>query len=584
MLDYENQSISPDFIPYNPLPSISPDGSDLQKIDSRNIQFIEKMKVSNLEFIPVDSDKIVATINASTEGISIDANKISISGSTSFSSGYDPSQKVDEIGGNYTSSTSGARVLIFPDTITGIQVKDDASNDVFKCLVGGTNVGDVILGDYNSGKYVMWDKSETTLKLGSNAYVDSRLASTISSAINASGNFVNNVINTNLDTSTKQILGSFTFGTSGAIKMATDDNNGLWLSPNGIFGKKSGATTFSIDTQGNATFAGNLNAASGTLGAITAGTLSGVTIKYGKTSFDDYTNAGIWMGFDSGLYKFHLGNPDTYFVYNGSSNSAFYFVGTVAIDTASGLDNNSQTVFRIPRSTSVVNGFKVFTDYHSQSSYFSENYNLCSLNTWEADGNISDSVILKALLSTGGTAGEATQTIDKGRIKLYVPSGSGTKNSYIQSKQTMTPADRNIMCEFVIESGGYLRFINKIGFYKDANNYCYLYTNPNVSSTKHYLATNTNGLGEHLLDLGEMGRVSGRWRIEITSSGSGKITYRIYYNNWNCVSTYWGGEYSVSSGASPETAMNFRAEIAKDIDDSYTCYLRNIKFGDMTTF
>lgn len=91
-----------------------------------------------------------------------------------------------------------------------------------------------------------------------------RLVSTVNEAINPSGDFVNDVINANLDTQAKEILGDFIFGASGAIKMITDADNGLWLSPTGILGKKSGANTFAIDILGNATFAGTLVAAAGT--------------------------------------------------------------------------------------------------------------------------------------------------------------------------------------------------------------------------------------------------------------------------------------------------------------------------------
>jgi hypothetical protein len=108
--------------------------------------------------------------------------------------------------------------------------------------------------------------------------INQRKTTTITDAINDGGNFIKDVINARFDTSTKEILSDFTFGTSGAIKMITDDNNGLWISPTGLLGKKAGNTTFSIDTSGNATFAGDLSAASGTLGTITAGTFDGVDI------------------------------------------------------------------------------------------------------------------------------------------------------------------------------------------------------------------------------------------------------------------------------------------------------------------
>jgi hypothetical protein len=82
------------------------------------------------------------------------------------------------------------------------------------------------------------------------------------------------VVKANLDTSSKEILADFTFGASGAIKMITDANNGLWISPTGILAKKSGDTTLTIGNDGDATFAGTLAATGGTFGAITGGSIN----------------------------------------------------------------------------------------------------------------------------------------------------------------------------------------------------------------------------------------------------------------------------------------------------------------------
>lgn len=111
--------------------------------------------------------------------------------------------------------------------------------------------------------------------------INSKEGQKLNTAINDQGQVITDLINSTLNTQTKQILGDFTFGTFGAIKMITDNNNGIWISPTGILGKKGGATTFAIDSLGNATFAGTLVAASGTFGTITSGNLTGVTITGG---------------------------------------------------------------------------------------------------------------------------------------------------------------------------------------------------------------------------------------------------------------------------------------------------------------
>lgn len=98
-----------------------------------------------------------------------------------------------------------------------------------------------------------------------------------------------------LDTSSKKILKDFNFGTAdyaGAVKAgdvtwntttgAITGGSGVVVYRSGIVGAKAGVTTFSIDAAtGDATFAGTLSAAAGTLGTITAGTFNGVTITGG---------------------------------------------------------------------------------------------------------------------------------------------------------------------------------------------------------------------------------------------------------------------------------------------------------------
>ena len=124
----------------------------------------DSVTATQVNFAVADSTNIVATINASSEGIEISGGLISISGSTTFDSGYDPTEKTDKVGGTYDSAAAGARVRVFPDADTGILITD-GTNDVFKALVGGTDVGDVIIGDYAGGKGIKWDKSTTTLSI-----------------------------------------------------------------------------------------------------------------------------------------------------------------------------------------------------------------------------------------------------------------------------------------------------------------------------------------------------------------------------------------------------------------------------------
>jgi len=129
--------------------------------------------LSQLNFTPLTSSgatgAVIATINASVEGIAIDADNISISGSTTFSAGYDPTSKVAALAGSYNSAASAARISIFPDANTGIVAyTTDGTSVVFKVEVGGTNVGDVTLGNYAGGVGMLWDQSAGALYIKGN--------------------------------------------------------------------------------------------------------------------------------------------------------------------------------------------------------------------------------------------------------------------------------------------------------------------------------------------------------------------------------------------------------------------------------
>lgn len=122
--------------------------------------------------------------------------------------------------------------------------------------------------------------------------IGGRTASILSGAIDASGDLVNDVINARLDSSSKQILSDFDFGSSdyaGALKAGditwnTSDGtitggSGVVVYRGGIVAANTGVATFTLDaTTGDATFAGTLSAAAGTLGTITAGTFTGVSV------------------------------------------------------------------------------------------------------------------------------------------------------------------------------------------------------------------------------------------------------------------------------------------------------------------
>ncbi len=57
------------------------------------------------------------------------------------------------------------RIQLLPDVDTGILAKDDSDNEILKVITGGTNVGDVVIGDYSGGAGVEYDKSGGTFTI-----------------------------------------------------------------------------------------------------------------------------------------------------------------------------------------------------------------------------------------------------------------------------------------------------------------------------------------------------------------------------------------------------------------------------------
>lgn len=70
-------------------------------------------------------------------------------------------------GAQYRSAISGARVEVFPenDPTIGFRIINDVGDDVFKALVGGSDVGDVVMGNFSGGKGAKWDKSAGTFTI-----------------------------------------------------------------------------------------------------------------------------------------------------------------------------------------------------------------------------------------------------------------------------------------------------------------------------------------------------------------------------------------------------------------------------------
>jgi hypothetical protein len=118
-------------------------------IDGANIT-TGTVTLSQLNFTPITGTNVIASINSSPEGIQIDADNFAVSGATTFTS---------KVGGSFTSANSVPRIRIFPNTDIGIEVVDDLGNNVFKAEVGGTNIGDVTIGNWAGNQGIKYDKS-----------------------------------------------------------------------------------------------------------------------------------------------------------------------------------------------------------------------------------------------------------------------------------------------------------------------------------------------------------------------------------------------------------------------------------------
>jgi hypothetical protein len=161
------------------------------------------------------------------------------------------------------------------------------------------------------------------------------------------GNLITDVINSKFNTESRQILDEFVFGASGAIRISSDVNNGLWLSPTGILGKKSGATTFALDNSGNATFSGDITGSTGTFGAVIIAQ-SGLNINSGAGNmFSDNYVEGVsgWIirGDGSAEFQTLLANEFVKVFAQDSAPTSGMTAGDFWYDTN---DGNKRYIYR----------------------------------------------------------------------------------------------------------------------------------------------------------------------------------------------------------------------------------------------
>jgi len=152
-------------------------------------------------------------------------------------------------------------------------------------------------------------------------------AENLVTAVNAASNGLVN----KLDKAGDTITGRINLAVADGLFAGTDTNNGVYMGSGGIVGKKAGATTFAVDTAGNATFGGALSAATGTFsGTLTASAVNAVsTINIADNS----------VFVPDGLVRF-FAYPTEALVSAGNSNPAY-------LASFPAQDYNGQKVFLI---------------------------------------------------------------------------------------------------------------------------------------------------------------------------------------------------------------------------------------------
>ena len=221
---------------------------DLTMIDGGSIS-TGSVTTTQLNFTPVQSTDVIASINASEEGITIEADNITIAGTTTFTSGWaaatDAETDINVLNTTNAPAAAGADV-------TGSNTAADTSavNGLASSSVSGWAHG-----------------SDTTKIDGGNIYAGSVTATQIT---------VTNLAALNAD------LGTITAGSISVVNGA----NTIGLTPagaNAIFSGTTGSPEFAV------TPAGALTATSATItGAITAGAGSQVPLDYIYKEFTAY--------------------------------------------------------------------------------------------------------------------------------------------------------------------------------------------------------------------------------------------------------------------------------------------------------
>ena len=185
---------------------------------------------SRLNFTPVTSTNVVASINATAEGIQISGSRIQINGSTTFSSGYDPTSKI-------TAGGAASDVNANTTTINGgkITARSILANQI---QAGAITANEILAGTITTTQLNFTPVTSTNVIASINATIEGGLR-IIGSKIEISGS---TTFSSGYDPSTKLTPGS----AAADVNANTTTINGGKITANTITASQIDVATLSL--------------------------------------------------------------------------------------------------------------------------------------------------------------------------------------------------------------------------------------------------------------------------------------------------------------------------------------------------
>ena len=191
------------------------------------------------------------------------------------STGYSSGVTGWYIGGNGNAEFGAASIrgLLTASQIDsrGLSIKDASGNII---LAAGTNLAySYVNADPGWLNSALVPSITTAQNTANTANTNASTALSTANTANTNANTAISGLAAKLAKAGDTITGRITFAVADGMFAGTDTNNGVYFGSTGLLGRKAGATTFYIDTAGDAVFGGSLSSATGSF----AGSLSAAT-------------------------------------------------------------------------------------------------------------------------------------------------------------------------------------------------------------------------------------------------------------------------------------------------------------------